>query len=227
VVSVPEGFKALIPHINLGSGIHQKHNQEKDVTGCASPSLVVNLPGIERKDIKIFNIKKVDIMGGHMDAGEEKHAIGGNLMEPNIFIKRDEVVEERGTNHTNEVAAHRKENHGAIKSKDATSTTRGPYGKFQAVQERQVLVILLLEKPIDKQENVETTVEYKEGNSSRGVGRLHDKRSVTDQTRMRPTIASYWITLRSLEKAVGTCRLVKNCEKRGAWRNKKKRSERV
>jgi len=119
----------------------------------------MNLPSVERKDIEVFHIEKIDIMSSHVDTGEKKHTISGNLVKPNVFIERDEVVEKRRPNHTDKITAHWKKNHGAIESKNTTSTTRGPNRELQTIQERQMLVILLLEKTVNKQEYVKATVD--------------------------------------------------------------------
>lgn len=80
-----------------------------------------------------FDIEEIDIVGSSVNHGPESHRVGNLTMEPNVFVCR-ECPAELGSNNTNNVSKHGKENETSVKGKDETCTTGGPNGPCQSIQ---------------------------------------------------------------------------------------------
>lgn len=63
-------------------------------------------------------------------------------MEPDVLVGREEPGE-LGPDDTNDVAQHRDEDHGTVKSQDKTGTARGPDGESERVKASQSGIGLL------------------------------------------------------------------------------------
>jgi len=82
-----------------------------------------------------------------MDHGPERHGISHLSVEPDIFIGR-KYPRELGTNDTNNVAEHRKEDETTGVGEDKTSATRCPNRVREAIQSGEFIVCLLKKEAV-------------------------------------------------------------------------------
>ena len=58
------------------------------VGGDATSIAVMDGEGVEGTDLSALNVVKIDVVGGGVDAGKEKHRVGNLPVEPDVLIKR-------------------------------------------------------------------------------------------------------------------------------------------
>jgi hypothetical protein len=83
-------------------------------------------------------------------------------MEPNVFIGGEQPAE-LGTNDTDDIAKHRKENETSGVGKNETRPTRRPDGELEAIQNVEFLVRCLQVPPQNEEEElgaVKEDIEY-------------------------------------------------------------------
>ena len=95
-----------------------------------------------KKRTSSLNIEEVDVVGSSVNHCPEGHGICDLSMEPDVFIGREQPSE-FGTNDTDDVAKHWKENETAVVSEDKTSPTRRPDREFETIESVKFLVRLL------------------------------------------------------------------------------------
>jgi hypothetical protein len=79
----------------------------------------------DAKRTSSLDVDEVDIVGSGVHHGPEGHGIGHLPMEPDIFIGREQPGE-LGTNDTDDVAKHRKEDETTVVGENKTSPTGSP-----------------------------------------------------------------------------------------------------
>lgn len=122
VVSVPECLEGLLSNASVGSGVHEKHAQEHDVTSNASSFSVVDLQCRHGSNLRLLDVVEamvgqlwlevratkrchsLDVMGRDVDAGEEEHGVSDLAMEPQVLIQRQLL--ELGSNPSHDRAAY-------------------------------------------------------------------------------------------------------------------------
>ena len=72
-------------------GIHKKHTQQHDMTGNASGLCVMDFYGSFRPNLVPLDIEEVDIMGTHVDDGEEQDRISALAVKPLRLIQREKL----------------------------------------------------------------------------------------------------------------------------------------
>lgn len=124
MVSVPEGLEGLLSNAVMGGRVHQKHAEQHDVAGDTTGLGVVNLKGGNGTNLRLLDVVEVDIMGGGVDDGEEKHSICQLSVHPDVLIERKEPNGRSDPFHDG--PAHRQQDQHTIDAQYQTGTTRAP-----------------------------------------------------------------------------------------------------
>jgi hypothetical protein len=62
MMRIPESLKALLTDLLVSGCVHQKHAKKHDMSSDSTRLLVVNVEGLERTDLRLFDVKEIDIM---------------------------------------------------------------------------------------------------------------------------------------------------------------------
>ncbi len=89
-----------------------------------------------------LDVEEVDVVRGGVYHSPEGHGVGNLSMEPDVFIGREQPSE-LGTDDTDDVAKHRKENETSGIGENKTGPTRRPDREFEAIQNVKFLVRFL------------------------------------------------------------------------------------
>jgi hypothetical protein len=143
MMSVPKYFEALLPDLMVGSCIHQEHDEEHEMTGYTArlgimyflSSLLANFCSCISKQLSrkpqliiltgALDVNEVHVVSRGVNRSPKSHRVCHLSVEPDIFVGREEPGN-LGSNDTNNVAQHWKEDETAIVRKNQTCTTRSP-----------------------------------------------------------------------------------------------------
>lgn len=167
MVSVPKRLETLVADLVVRGGVHQHHDQEHEMTSDAPGLRVVDLQSNLLSDLSAFDVEKVDIVSGSMDHSPESHRVGDLTVEPDVLVGREQPLN-LGSDDTNDIPKHGKENKTSVEGKNETCTTGGPYGPRQSIESSKLRVGCLSVPPITKEEKVETIEDNVEGKPSSG-----------------------------------------------------------
>jgi len=149
VMSVPEGFEALLSNLNVGSGVHEKHAEEHDVASNTTGLLVVDIKcetwtklgslDVEEAEAKLapwFGQRRgvakryiLDIMSGGVNYSEEEGGVGKLTVEPQILIEGQ--PSNLGADPSHNRTAHGQQDKHAVETENKPSTSRDPDGELQ------------------------------------------------------------------------------------------------
>jgi len=175
VVGVPEGLEALRTNLLVGSGVHEDHDEEHEVTGETTRLGVVDLLSKLLTNLSTLDVDEVDIMRSRVNHSPEEHLVSDLTMEPDILVGREEP-RQLGANDSNDVTEHGHENHATIESENQSGTTRRPHGPLEGVQTSQPIVSGLRVPPITEDTDVDAVEDDVEGKPPRGEELTTDKR---------------------------------------------------
>jgi len=153
VVGVPKCLKALLANLLMGSGVHENHDEEHEVTSNSTRLGVMNHLSSFLADLSTLDIDEVDVVGGSMNYTPESHRVSHLTMEPNVFISR-ECPSKPGTDDADDVAQHGKEDETSIVCKDEAGSTRDPYRPSQGIECGKLGIGSLTVPPIGKETEV-------------------------------------------------------------------------
>lgn len=108
MVGIPECFEALCADLVVGGRVHEKHDEEHEVTSDSTRLGIVDLQCDFRSDLSSLDIEEIDIVSRCVDHGPKSHLVSNLTMEPNIFISREQPGHSR-TDDANDVAKHGEE----------------------------------------------------------------------------------------------------------------------
>lgn len=121
---------------------------------CNATSLcVVDLKRQLCSDLSSLDVEKIDVVSSGVYHCPESHGVCDLSMEPNVFIGGEQPGE-LGTNDTDDIAQHRKENKTSGISENETGTTRRPDREREAIQNVELLVSFLQVPPKNEEEEL-------------------------------------------------------------------------
>jgi len=156
----------LLADTSVGSGIHQQHAEQHNMTSNTTGVHVVDLECEERSNLRLFDVEKVDVVTSSVDDGEEQHRVSNLPMEPEVLVEGKPP--DLGTNPSDDSSADRQQDQSTIYGQNQTSSSGNPHGELKTVQTGQPGICRLFIPSESKQSPMKPPEENVENNLGGG-----------------------------------------------------------